>query len=79
MTNGSLGPGLSPQERGSCKGCCDRSACITLMSFQMEVLVPIPLVRLHQKATALHQALNTEEQRVWRVRTTTTKVKHDGM
>lgn len=36
------------------------------------------LVRLRQKATALHRVRSTEEQRVWTVRTTTIKVKQEA-
>lgn len=46
-----------------------------IVFLQTESLVRTLLVKRHQRVTALHPALSTEDQRAWRVRTTTTKVK----
>lgn len=42
------------------------------------LLVRTLLVRLLQKALALHRVHSTEEERVWTVRMTTTKVKQEA-
>ena len=46
------------------------------MLLQMEVLALIRLVKHRQRATVLHPAPNTEDQRAWTAKTTTTKVKY---
>lgn len=58
----------------------DSSDIIQLLTakFLQMLLVQTLLVRLRQRATALHRVRSTEEQRVWTARMTTIKVKQEA-